>query len=180
MPKSRHRLHILTTITMPPCNRGREDNMATREASWDEDRAQARQRQNRDHTIMLLAGMALVLLLSAYVLLSWPGLLIAAAATALLLVAAPQVPVEAIMQLYRAVPIDARGSSQIYRIRDFLVERAGVPAPPDLYVVPSMALNAFSVGTPPSPKGCYASSIWRSLPACSPTNWPISATTICS
>jgi heat shock protein HtpX len=111
-------------------------------------REQAHQQHNRWQTLVLAGAMALLMAVAAFTLWSWAGVVAAVVACAALRLLAPVVAPEMVMRLFRAVPIDPRGAPQLYDIRDWLAGRAGLPAAPDLYVIPSLALNAFSVGRP--------------------------------
>jgi heat shock protein HtpX len=51
-----------------------------------------------------------------------------------------------VMRLYRARPLDPRHGSQITRIVRELSARAGLTYVPTVFVIPSLALNAFAVG----------------------------------
>jgi len=62
--------------------------------------------------------------------------------------AAPNVPPSYVMGLYRATAMDRRNGRDVYLILNELVARAGMAHTPTLHVVPSLTLNAFSVGTP--------------------------------
>jgi heat shock protein HtpX len=53
-----------------------------------------------------------------------------------------------LMGMYRARPLDPRNGGSILHIADVLSDRAELPAPPRVYVIPSMTLNAFATGTP--------------------------------
>lgn len=114
----------------------------------DAEREQAHQARNQAHTIILTSAMTLLLGICAYAIWSWLGALMAIAFSIAVMLLAPRVPPEPIMRLYRGQPLDERHGAQILRIRDELTRRAGLPSPPALYVVPSLTLNAFTVGTP--------------------------------
>ncbi len=82
----------------------------------------------------------------------WPdfgrGAVIAAllAATAIVILATRLSP-GTVVQLYGARPYQAGDLAQFDRITTELARRAGLPHAPHLYVVPSMLLSSFSVGT---------------------------------
>ena len=114
-------------------------------------RAPDGEQSQRDHnlfdTIVLIAAMTLLTAVSAFQFLSWPGLLAAGLFVGLLAVAAPNVPPYLLMRLYRAVPVDRRSGRDIYAVLEELRLRAGIETTPAFYVVPSLTMNAFSVGT---------------------------------
>jgi heat shock protein HtpX len=58
----------------------------------------------------------------------------------------PAVSPRLVMRLYRAAPLDRQQVPQLIRALEVLSERAGLPAVPALYYVPSRMLNAFAVG----------------------------------
>lgn len=64
-----------------------------------------------------------------------------------ILVLAARVPPAAMMQIYGARPYEAGDLARLDRITGELARRAGLPAPPRLYVVPSMRVTAFSFGS---------------------------------
>lgn len=59
---------------------------------------------------------------------------------------AMRMPPEAVMRLYQATRIP-RDDSQLSSLVDVLAFRAELPQRPDLYVIPSLTLNAFAVGS---------------------------------
>jgi len=66
---------------------------------------------------------------------------------AVLSLLAPQVPPALLMRLYRG-RLHTPGRDQLSLIVDELSARAGLPARPQLYVIPSATLNAFATGSP--------------------------------
>ena len=104
--------------------------------------------RNDLHAGLLLAGLLLISGFSAWLLWSWPGVLAALASVAAIATFAPRLPAEATMRLYRAKPIDPAHGGQILHIVEILSTRAGLSPAPAVYVVPSMAINAFAAGTP--------------------------------
>jgi len=96
---------------------------------------------------VLLAGFAALLSL-----ILWPefgngAVIIALLATAGIVVLATRVAPWTIMRIYGARPYVAGDLAQFDRITSELARRAGLPRAPRLYVVPSMLLSAFSVGS---------------------------------
>ncbi len=102
--------------------------------------------RNRLHSALLLLGIGTLLGLSAVLLWGLPGLVWAGLAVVLLLFLAPRLSSETVMRMYRAREVDAR-FSPVGRILDLITERAGLPAPPRLFVIPSTTLNAFATGS---------------------------------
>src|SRR5215468_2981019 len=113
-----------------------------------DDQRRAHQSRNELHSALLVGGLGLITAFSAWLLWSWTGVLVALVSIAVLHIFAPRLPPEMIMRMYRARPIDPRQGEQIHYIVGELAHRAGLPAPPAVYVIPSMTLNAFATGTP--------------------------------
>ncbi len=122
--------------------------MATTALSIDNSAEQRQQSRNLIDTIALVGGMTVLTASSAFLLLGWFGLLLAILAVGLLALAAPNIPPVFVMQLYRAKPMNRRNGRDFYAILNELVQRAGMDKAPGLHVIPSLTLNAFSVGTP--------------------------------
>ncbi len=96
---------------------------------------------------MLLAGFAALLAL-----ILWPefgngAVVIALLAVAGIVVIATRVAPWTIMRIYGARPYEAGDLAQFDRITSELARRAGLRRAPRLFVVPSMLLSAFSVGS---------------------------------
>jgi heat shock protein HtpX len=104
-------------------------------------------RHNLEQSSLLVAGIAAILALATALLWGLPGVLVAFPVIGLLFLVGPRVPPEAVMRLYRARPAPA-GAGGLAAIGATLAARADLPRPPALYFIPSLALNAFAVGTP--------------------------------
>lgn len=128
-PASNDQGHTVTTTTLNP---GAERNHSVR---------------NLTHTLMLLGGIGLLLAVSSALIWGWPGVFGTLLAVAILFLGAPRVPPELAMRLYSAVRVDPGRGDQLSDIIDALSQRAGLEHPPQLYVIPSMALNAFATGS---------------------------------
>ena len=116
--------------------------------SLDDARRREHKARNVLHSALLVGGLGLVTTFSAWLLWDWTGVLIALAWIGVLYAFAPRLPPALIMRMYRARWIDPRQGGQIGYILEVLARRAGLPAVPALYVIPSMTLNAFATGTP--------------------------------
>ena len=114
----------------------------------DEARRQAHKAKNDLHSALLVAGLGLLTGYSAWLLWGGIGVAVTLIAIGVIYAFAPRVPPEVVMRIYRGREIDQRHGSQITHIVDVLADRAELPAPPRVYVVPSMTLNAFATGTP--------------------------------
>jgi heat shock protein HtpX len=102
--------------------------------------------RNMVQTVLLIAGIGVLLIASTWLIWGTAGALAAVLVVTVLATLAPRVPPELVMRLYRAQPIDAGLDTPLNRIAATLAERAGLPDVPQLYVVPSMTLNAFATG----------------------------------
>lgn len=113
------------------------------------DETTRRQHKQRNvlHSLLLFGGMGAVLGLATWLIWGIVGVIVTAVAVLALFVAAPRLPAEAVMRLYRARAVDeAHGGSLIALVRE-LALRSGLERAPRLYVVPSSTLNAFATGT---------------------------------
>jgi heat shock protein HtpX len=113
----------------------------------DERARREHRRRNLMQSALLLAGIGTILAVATGIVWGAAGVAVTAASLALLFLAAPRVPPEAVMRLYRATPVP-RDDSQLSSLVDVLAFRAELPNRPDLYVVPSLTLNAFATGSP--------------------------------
>jgi heat shock protein HtpX len=98
------------------------------------------------------AGLLLVAFAGLLALALWPGLgamaiIIALLAAAAIVALAVRTAPEKLMQIYGARPYQAGDLAQFDRLTAELAGRAGLVRPPRLYVVPSMLLSAFSIGS---------------------------------
>lgn len=114
----------------------------------DQDALKAHKQINLLHTIVLFVGTAALVGISALLLFGLSGVAWAAVLIGIMLILMPRIPPELLMRMYRARRVVPQPGDQLSEIVDVLSERAGLPARPQLYVVPSMALNAFAAGKP--------------------------------
>ncbi len=98
------------------------------------------------HSAILLAGMCLIAASCAWILWGVEGMLWALAGFALAAALSPTVPASFVLSLYRARPLARSDFPPGYAVLDELSRRAGLPATPRLYYLPSSLLNAFAVG----------------------------------
>lgn len=101
---------------------------------------------NLQHTLLLLLGFVVLVTIPTVLLWGVAGLLGALALLAVVCPMAARMPPEAVMRLYRATPTPPDGS-QLSSLVDVLSYRAELLRRPDLYVIPSMTLNAFAAGS---------------------------------
>ena len=114
----------------------------------DDARRREHKARNELHSLLLVGGLGLLTAFSAWLIWSWPGVVTALIGIGALYVLAPRVPPDVIMRMYRARPIDQGHGGHTAYIVDLLSRRAGLPAVPRVYVIPSMTLNAFAAGAP--------------------------------
>lgn len=114
----------------------------------DAERLAAHRRRNLQHSLLLVIGMSLIVMVSASLIWSWAGAIGAGLLVAALSLVGPRVPPEAVMRLYKGVPVDARHGAQLHRLVEVLADRAELERHPRLYVIPSTTLNAFAAGSP--------------------------------
>lgn len=108
----------------------------------------AHKRLNAVHTVVLFCGLGLIVATGSYMLFGMAGVAWAAVLLGLSLLLMPSLPPELLMRMYRARRVLPQPDDQLSEILDVLAERAELPKRPMLYVVPSMALNAFAAGKP--------------------------------
>ncbi len=114
----------------------------------DENRRHQHKARNQLQSALLVGGLGLLTAFSAWLLWDWTGVLLMLVSVGAVYAFAPKLPPEIVMRMYRARPLDPRHGEQITYIADELSKRANLPAPPTVYVIPSMTLNAFASGTP--------------------------------
>lgn len=103
---------------------------------------------NALHTILLLGGMGLLLMLLGYFLWGRAGAFIIAGMGLFVLWFSPRIAPSMIMRLYGARPIHPGELGRVHEILEWLTRRAGLPSVPRLYYVPTQIMNAFTVGEP--------------------------------
>jgi heat shock protein HtpX len=108
----------------------------------------AHKARNTLHSALLVGGLGLLTGFSAWLIWGGMGVAVTLVAIGVIYAFAPRLPPEVLMGLYRARPLDPRNGASILHIVDVLGDRAELPAPPSVHVIPSMTLNAFATGTP--------------------------------
>lgn len=102
--------------------------------------------RNWVHTVVLVVGMATLMGLLAWSLWGVSGVVWALIGVGLLLAFAPNIPNDLMLRMYGAIPLTQAAAGQVHEIVDTLTARAGLPARPRLYMIPSPILNAFATG----------------------------------
>lgn len=101
---------------------------------------------NAAQAALLLGGFVVLVTVPTVLLWGAPGAFAAALLLAAVWPTAARMPPEAVMRLYRATHVP-RDDSQLSSLVDVLAYRAGLERRPDLYVIPSLTLNAFAAGS---------------------------------
>jgi heat shock protein HtpX len=107
----------------------------------------AHKARNTAHTALMLAGIGVLLAISSILIWGLVGALITAVAVAILYFTSPRIPPAILLRFYGARQVDASGGGQLSEIVYALAARAELEHVPQLYIIPSMMLNAFAVGT---------------------------------
>ena len=102
--------------------------------------------RNRAQTLLLLAGMAVLLAACGWVVAGPDGLVWLGLGGGLALVLAPTLPPALMLRLAGARPVAPWQWPLVYRVLDELARRAGLENPPVLHLIASPVANAFAVG----------------------------------
>jgi heat shock protein HtpX len=107
------------------------------------------ERQNLLHSLLLVLAMGVLLLFLGYLIWGPWGALFVTALGLVLVLLGPQVSPRMVLRMYGARAVGPHELADLQHIVRLLAERAGLPAVPRLYYVPTRLMNAFSVGQPP-------------------------------
>lgn len=102
--------------------------------------------RNLLHSAVLIAGMALIVSVSAWALWGAEGLLWSLAGAALAMALSPTIPPSLVLSAYGARLLSRYSAPRLYVALEELSRRAGLPNVPKLYLLPQPNLNAFAVG----------------------------------
>ena len=111
------------------------------------DAEKAHKRSNLLQTAVILLGMCALVAVSAGLIWGVIGALIACGMVLLLAFCSPQIPTSVVMRLYKGQLVAPRSTGQLSQIVDALTDRAELSHRPQLFVIPSLTLNAFATGT---------------------------------
>ncbi|KGO32731.1 hypothetical protein JT06_18785 [Desulfobulbus sp. Tol-SR] len=100
------------------------------------------------HSLMLLAGMALLLGLLGWIFAGPSGIRWAVIITVISLIISPHLSPKVILRWYAAKPLIPHQAPDLYAALQELAQRAGLPRFPVIYYVPTKMLNAFTTGSP--------------------------------
>ena len=93
--------------------------------------------RNTLHSLLLVGGLGLLTGFSAWLIWGGMGVAVTLVVIGTIYAFAPRLPPELIMRMYRARQLDPRHGGQIVHIVDALSDRAELPAPPRVYVIPA-------------------------------------------
>ena len=110
----------------------------------DEQQRRRAQARNIFHSVALIIGIGLITALSAYTLLGKESVIWALIVLVFFSLAGPRAAPEAIMRMFKARPVDPASGAALLALVRGLSERAGLPAVPRVYLIPSTTLNAFA------------------------------------
>ncbi|WP_036305098.1 zinc metalloprotease HtpX [Methylobacter tundripaludum] len=119
--------------------------------------------KNFVHTLALFLCMGVILSLVGFILAGVDGILWAAALGVLILVISPNISPSFIFAMYGGRLLSANDAPGLYQVTQELAARADLPAPPELYYLPSQLMNAFSVGTSANPAIGLSDSLLHTL-----------------
>lgn len=102
--------------------------------------------RNTLHTWLLAAGSLLLLCTTAYAFGGPTGVIYAAVFGALSLWLARRVSPQMVLAMYKAKPVGLAEFPTGIRMVEEIARRAGLPAAPQLFILPSRMMNAFAVG----------------------------------
>ena len=117
---------------------------------------------NGIHSAVLVAALTCGLCLLAWGVAGFAGLAVVLLSVAAVLIFEPKVPGLALIELYKGEK-QTNGSSQIVSLVEVLAYRAGLPSRPELYVIPSLTLSAFTTGTADKPAIAVTEGLLRRL-----------------
>jgi heat shock protein HtpX len=99
------------------------------------------------HTLVLFLCMGAIMSLLGFIIAGVDGILWAVALGVLILLISPNISPSFIFSLYHGKLLSTHDAPGLYQITLELANRANLPAPPELYYLPTQLMNAFSVGT---------------------------------
>ncbi len=102
--------------------------------------------RNYLHSIILLAGMMVLLSLIGWLLAGPPGVVWFLLVGVFLFISAPRLTPQFILRLHRAKILHPDDAPRLYEIITSLAERADLKKVPTLYYIPSSVINAFTTG----------------------------------
>lgn len=129
----------------------------------DTERQRRHKRRNALQSLLLLAGMVLLLAACGWIVAGVQGVIWAVVLGGLGLLMNAQVSPRLVLRLIGAAPLPLAELPDLHRVFAALVERAGLERPPDLYYVSSPKMTAFTVGSRDSSAIAMTSALLRAL-----------------
>lgn len=106
--------------------------------------------RNFVQSILLLGGMAAIASVCVAAFFGTAGLVWVVLGVVGAFLLGPQIPKDYLLSLYGARPLAPSELPEAHALLERLAQRAGLPATPTLYYLPSPVANAFAVGSPES------------------------------
>lgn len=122
--------------------------MVRHEGPLNELQRRRHKRRNLAQSIILLAGLGGLMAASGWLFAGLDGIIGAVVAATAAILLNPAVAPQMVLHLYGAQTLSPYEVPELHELTAALARRAGLPALPMLYYVPSPVLNAFAVGTP--------------------------------
>ena len=117
---------------------------------------------NAFHSLIIGTVLTAGLCTTAYAIAGFAGLAAMLLAVAAFLIFEPKLPGLSMIELYKGEK-QPNDTSQILSLVEVLAFRAGLTTRPDLYVIPSLTLSAFTAGTPDKPAIAVTEGLLRRL-----------------
>ncbi len=114
----------------------------------DQDRRRIHKIRNLTQSAILIASIGLLMSVCAYLIWGPAGIFWALMSAPIFLLFGPTTSPTRVMRMHGAEPFDRSEGEGIHALVETLAERARLPAVPQLYFIPSPALNALAVGKP--------------------------------
>ncbi len=127
------------------------------------ERLSAHKFNNLIQSALLLGGMAVLVGLLGWLIAGGDGMLWAVIIGAVILLLGPRASPRLALKLYGARPLHRVEAPDLYRLIAVLAERARLPSLPELYYVPTPAMNAFAVGKRSEPIITVTDGLLRNL-----------------
>ncbi|SHO44003.1 zinc metalloprotease HtpX [Desulfopila aestuarii] len=115
------------------------------------------------HTVVLLAVMAAVTGLAAYMVAGWDGVWMALLVTGVPLVISGTMDTERLLRTKGVRPLSRFTSPNLYRVTEEISRRAGLSRIPQLFCEPSRAMNAYATGDSDNPVIVFTDTLLRNL-----------------
>ncbi len=114
-------------------------------------------------TLIMLSGMAVITGAIGFLLFGKGGIVWTALFSVLLLFFSPQVPPYFVLQIQGAIPLSYRDFPLLFDMVEYLVKNSHLQVLPRLYYIPSMELNALSLGDEREPYIAVTDGLLRTL-----------------